>query len=43
MSVVKHAHHHFDVDPPGRASWRRPNIEIHQAANVKPFLLSGED
>jgi molybdopterin-guanine dinucleotide biosynthesis protein len=43
MSVVKHAHHHFDVDAPGRDSWRRPNIEIHHAANVKPFLLSGED
>jgi hypothetical protein len=39
VSVVKHAHHHFDVAGPGRHSWLRPTIEVHCAANVKPVLF----
>src|SRR5215468_8942465 len=34
VSVVKHAHHKFDVDKPGKDSWR------HREAGAKEVLVS---
>lgn len=34
VSVIKHAHHHFDVDVPGKDSWR------HREAGAAEVLVS---
>jgi molybdopterin-guanine dinucleotide biosynthesis adapter protein len=34
VSVIKHAHHHFDVDVPGKDSWR------HRQAGAEEVLVS---
>ena len=34
VSVIKHAHHHFDVDVPGKDSWR------HREAGASEVLVS---
>ena len=34
VSVIKHAHHHFDVDIPGKDSWR------HRQAGAEEVLVS---
>jgi len=34
VSVIKHAHHHFDVDVPGKDSWR------HREAGAEEVLVS---
>jgi len=36
VSVIKHAHHHFDVDVPGKDSWR------HREAGAAEVLVSSE-
>lgn len=36
VSVIKHAHHHFDVDVPGKDSWR------HREAGATEVLVSSE-
>lgn len=36
VSVIKHAHHHFDVDVPGKDSWR------HRQAGATEVLVSSE-
>jgi molybdopterin-guanine dinucleotide biosynthesis protein B len=36
VSVIKHAHHHFDVDVPGKDSWR------HREAGAAEVLISSE-
>ena len=36
VSLIKHAHHSFDVDHPGRDSWR------HRQAGCKEVLVSSE-
>ncbi|MDO4904581.1 MAG: molybdopterin-guanine dinucleotide biosynthesis protein B [Lautropia sp.] len=33
VSVIKHAHHHFDIDKPGKDSWR------HRQAGASEVLL----
>lgn len=35
VSVIKHAHHHFDVDQPGKDSYR------HREAGASEVLISG--
>ncbi|MCL2714402.1 MAG: molybdopterin-guanine dinucleotide biosynthesis protein B [Alphaproteobacteria bacterium] len=35
VSVMKHAHHHFDVDVPGKDSWR------HRQAGATEVLVTG--
>lgn len=34
VSLIKHTHHHFDVDQPGKDSWR------HRAAGASEVLLT---
>lgn len=36
VSVIKHAHHHFDVDVPGKDSWR------HREAGAAEVLVASE-
>src|SRR5215468_8456258 len=36
VSVIKHAHHHFDVDVPGKDSWR------HRQAGAEEVLVSSD-
>jgi len=36
VSVIKHAHHHFDVDQPGKDSWR------HREAGAAEVLVASE-
>lgn len=36
VSVIKHAHHHFDVDVPGKDSWR------HREAGATEVLVASE-
>lgn len=37
VSVVKHAHHHFDIDQPGKDSWRH-----RQAGAFEVLVVSGQ-
>ncbi len=37
VSVIKHAHHHFDIDHPGKDSY-----EIRQAGAVQTLVASGK-
>ena len=34
VSVIKHAHHAFDVDMPGKDSWRAPRGRRGRSAGV---------
>ncbi len=36
VSVIKHAHHHFDIDKPGKDSWRH-----RQAGATEVLLMAG--
>ncbi|MGE0310460.1 MAG: molybdopterin-guanine dinucleotide biosynthesis protein B [Lautropia sp.] len=37
VSVIKHAHHRFDVDTPGKDSWR------HREAGAREILITAEN
>lgn len=36
VSVLKHAHHHFDIDQPGKDSWR------HRQAGAREVLIASD-
>lgn len=36
VSVLKHAHHHFDIDQPGKDSWR------HRQAGAQEVLIASD-
>ena len=33
IALIKHAHHDFDVDQPGKDSWRHRQAGVHEASN----------
>ena len=45
IATIKHAHHGFDADKPGKDSYKRepiPKIEIFRLATGKPPLFTGD-
>ncbi len=40
VSVIKHAHHDFDIDHPGKDSWRHRKAGAHEVLVASAFLVA---
>lgn len=40
VSVIKHAHHNFDIDHPGKDSWRHRKAGAHEVLVASAYLVA---